>query len=82
MRAEYGDLKRAWGGFAGYDGWFEQPLNNAQLGSIAIYTRLVPAFERLLAQNGGDLTRFYAEVKRIAEASEPERAAGLAALSG
>jgi predicted aminopeptidase len=82
MRAEYRDLKQAWGGFAGYDGWFDQPLNNAQLASIAIYTRLVPAFERILAQSGGDLTRFYAEVNRIAALSEQERAAALAALSG
>ena len=82
MRAEYRDLKQAWGGFAGYDGWFDQPLNNAQLASIAIYTRLVPAFERSLAQSGGDLTRFYTEVKRIAALSEQERAAALAALSG
>lgn len=81
MRAEYKELKQSWGGFAGYDGWFDQPVNNAQLASIAIYTRLVPAFERILAQSGGELARFYAEVKRIAALPQQERAAALAALS-
>jgi len=78
MRAEYGRIKEGWGGFAGYDRWFEQPLNNAQLASVAIYTQLVPAFERILRDNGGDLPRFYAEVRRLAALPKAERDAELA----
>jgi predicted aminopeptidase len=77
MVAEYGRLRQSWGGFAGYDGWFEQPLNNAQLASVAIYTQLVPAFERILRNNGGDLQRFYAEVKRLAALPKQQRDAEL-----
>ncbi len=40
--------------------------NNALLASYATYTQLVPAFERLLADEGGDLERFYARVKKLA----------------
>ena len=77
MRADYDALKRQWGGFAGLDWWFEQPLNNAQLASIAIYTQLVPGFQRLLAGSGGDLPRFYVEVKALARLPERERHAAL-----
>ena len=44
--------------------------NNALLASFATYTQLVPVFERLLAEDGGDFERFYARVKALA-ASEP-----------
>jgi predicted aminopeptidase len=39
--------------------------NNAWLASYATYTQLVPAFERLLREEGGDLERFYARVKSL-----------------
>ena len=40
--------------------------NNAFLASIATYTDLVPAFERLLAESGGDLRSFYKRVQALA----------------
>jgi len=46
--------------------------NNAFLASIAVYTELVPAFERLLVESGS-LERFYARVKKLAAARQPER---------
>ena len=39
--------------------------NNAFLASFATYTQLVPAFERLLQEEGGDLERFYSRVKAL-----------------
>ena len=45
--------------------------NNAFLASIAVYTELVPAFERLLAESGS-LESFYRRVKELA-AAEPAR---------
>jgi predicted aminopeptidase len=77
MRADYARLKQAWGGFAGYDWWFEQPLNNAQLASVALYTELVPAFQRLLVECNGDLPRFYARVKELTKLPEAQRHAAL-----
>lgn len=41
-------------------------LNNAVLASFATYTALVPEFERMLAEEGGDLEKFYARVKKLA----------------
>src|SRR5687768_7912197 len=46
-----------------YPGLAEEP-NNAFLASIAMYTDLVPAFERLLAESGS-LEAFYARVKSL-----------------
>ncbi len=66
MRAEYADLKQSWGGFAGYDWWIVQPLNNAQLASVALYTQLVPGFQRVLRDNAGDLRAFYTAVGELA----------------
>lgn len=80
MRREYGAMKVGWGGFAGYDWWFAEPVNNAQIASVAIYTQLVDRFTALLAQEGGDLPRFYARVKALAARPEGERRAELAGL--
>jgi predicted aminopeptidase len=77
MRSDYRELRNQWGGFAGYDWWFDQPLNNAQVASVAIYTQLVPGFQQLLADSGGDLPRFYAAVEALAKMPEQGRVAAL-----
>src|SRR6266851_2123243 len=45
MRAEYAELKRAWGGFGAYDYWFAQGPSNASLASVSLYTQKVPQFQ-------------------------------------
>jgi len=80
MRADYLALKQNLGGFSGYDWWFNQPLNNAQLASVAIYNQLVPAFTALLRSSGADLPAFYAEVKRLASLKQSERDTAMQAL--
>jgi len=77
MEAEYRQLKLSWGGFAGYDRWFAAKPNNATLASVALYTELVPALRALLAQEGGELPRFYAAAKELAALSKEERDARL-----
>jgi predicted aminopeptidase len=81
MRAEHQRLKaERWGGFAGYDPWFER-ANNAALGVQAAYNELVPQFERLFERSGRDFERFYAEVRVLAALPKAERRAKLGALS-
>jgi predicted aminopeptidase len=80
MQEEYRRLKASWGGYAGYDRWFGGKLNNATLASVSLYTELVPAFTALLAQEGGDLPRFYAAVKQLAKLPKDERDARLRSL--
>jgi predicted aminopeptidase len=73
LRQEYEQLKGGWGGFAGYDRFFAQDLTNAHLAAVGAYNDLVPAFDALLAQSGGDFPKFYGEVKRIAALPKGER---------
>jgi predicted aminopeptidase len=79
MRAEVASIKATrWGGFAGYDGWFER-ANNAAFGVQAAYFELVPAFEQLFERSGGDFDRFYAQVQQLAALPKDERRAKLLA---
>ncbi|MGC3983025.1 MAG: aminopeptidase [Steroidobacteraceae bacterium] len=73
LKFDYAQLKQSWGGYAGYDQWFDRALSNADFIAIATYQRCVPGFERLLASVDGDLPRFYAEVKKLARQSKPSR---------
>ena len=81
MRAAYDALKKAWGGFAVYDGWFAQGPNNASLAAVGLYTQKVPEFHALLAGDSGDLRRFYAHVKALAALPKGERDSALAAAA-
>jgi len=77
MKRAYAALKVSWGGYGGFDAWFNQPLNNAALGSVSMYTRWVPAFQALLEQEGGSLPRFYQRVAALAQLPKSERLAAL-----
>ena len=80
LRTEYAALKAGrWAGFAGYDGWFER-ANNASFGVLAAYNELVPHFERLFEREGRDFSRFYAQVRRLADLPKAERQATLRAI--
>ena len=49
-----------------YESWLEEGLNNAHLASVATYYQCVPGFQRLLAEQDGDLLRFYAAARQLA----------------
>jgi predicted aminopeptidase len=71
-RAELAALKAALGAHPRYR---DLEPDNAVLAAHAAYTRLVPQFERLLAEEGGDLARFYERVRRLAEMEPAARGA-------
>jgi len=52
--------------------------NNAFLVSIALYTEMVPAFERLLSACNGDLAEFYRRADKIGALPRDERPLALA----
>ncbi|HXZ59389.1 MAG TPA: aminopeptidase [Steroidobacteraceae bacterium] len=64
-----------------YDQWMAAGLNNAQLASIATYYECVPGFKRLLAAEDGDLPRFYAAVRALAQQPRAQRHAVLCAAA-
>ena len=80
-QADYAALRSAWGEDAGFDDWMSAGLNNAKLGTIGLYHRLVPGFQALLAQQGGDLEAFHAAVAALAEQPEAQRHARLVELA-
>lgn len=74
LKFEYQQLKQQrWQGYNGYDRWFDRPLNNAHLISAATYHGCIPGFQQLLDAVGGDLPRFYEEVRKLS-ASKEQRA--------
>ncbi len=79
LRASYEAAKKEWGGLAAYDGWFGQGPNNANLAAVGLYSQKVPEFHALLMADGGDLPRFYAHVKTLAQSPKAARDSALAA---
>jgi predicted aminopeptidase len=71
MRDDYRVLKASWGGVSDYDGWFDQPLNNATLAAVATYRRWLPTLKARLERLG--VQDFYAEMERLAKMSNAER---------
>jgi predicted aminopeptidase len=79
LKDEYQVLKGNWGGYAGYDRFFEQPLSNAHLASIATYEDFVPAFHAMLKRDGS-FSRFYKSVRQLADLDRKDRHRILKAL--
>jgi len=80
LRQQYQQLKEQWAGYDGYDAWFAQDLNNAQLAAVTTYRDNVPAFQRLLAAQGGDMAAFYRACVELGEMPAEQRTLALAAL--
>lgn len=77
MRKKHEQLKAQWGGKSIYDNWFSHEINNAKLNTISAYYTLVPAFRALLKANGGDLEKFYANVRQLGKMPKERRHAVL-----
>lgn len=73
LRQGYATLKRNWNGYNGYDNWFDNPLNNAQLSTVATYYALKPAFLALFRKSGGDLPSFLQRCRELAKESAKKR---------
>ncbi len=73
LKQDYLALKHSWGGYDGYDRWFQQPLNNARLSAVGLYHGYVTAFQALLAAEQGDLPRFYVAARRLSRLPREER---------
>ena len=79
LKDEYQVLKANWGGYAGYDRFFAEPLSNAHLASIATYNDYVPAFRALLRRER-DFRGFYRQVNKMAKLDKSDRTAVLKVL--
>ena len=72
LKDEYQVIKANWGGYAGYDRFFAEPLSNAHLASIATYNDYVPAFRAML-RGEKNFADFYRKVGGLAKLDKAER---------
>lgn len=56
---DYANLKTSWSGWAGYDRFMSEDLNNAKLGVSGLYTQHVASFKALFSMCGENFKRFY-----------------------
>ncbi len=81
LRQGYQVLRdKEWQGYSGFDRWFERPVNNARLASVATYHDRKPQFLVLLRRADGNLLRFYREVAELARRPRAARDKMLAEL--
>ena len=73
LQADYQVLKASWGGWAGYDRWFAQKPGNPHLASVATYTDAVPAFRKILEEQGNELPKFFEAARALAGLGKAER---------
>jgi predicted aminopeptidase len=64
LSEDYARLRTSWDGYPGYDSWFEDGPNNADLALISNYQSQVNALLALYRELGDDLPAFY---RRVAE---------------
>jgi predicted aminopeptidase len=80
LKDEYLVLRTAWGGYAGYDRWFAEPLSNAHLAAVASYHDYVPAFRALMTEQK-TLAKFYGATRKMAALEPAQRNMQLAQLT-
>jgi len=73
LKFAYEQLRKRWGGYAGFDGWFARALNNAHLASVATYRDCMPGLRRALADANGVLPDFYARLEQTRSLTREDR---------
>ncbi|WP_309762095.1 aminopeptidase [Pseudomonas oryzihabitans] len=75
LRADYQRLRAtpAWREDRRFDGWMQQPLNNARLVPYGLYEQWVPAFAALYRQHPGNWPAFFHRVQLLGERPAAER---------
>lgn len=73
LRDEFDRLKTSKNGLSAYDNWMNNSLNNAKIASVAAYHDFVPAFQKMLVENDGNLNQFYTACRELAQGTKDER---------
>lgn len=81
LRQRYRQMLTNNPGLAGYQSWFDGPLNNATLNMVSDYHDQVPAFDALILRCGGHWPCFWEEVTRISRLPPTQRAAFIESLN-
>lgn len=73
LKQRYEHMKQRWNGKLAYDKWFDKPVNNARLATVAVYRDLVPEFARWLDACDGHFPAFYGQMLRLKNLDHDER---------
>ncbi len=73
MRRTFARIRAAWPHDSRLDRALPKPWNNARLNTVATYYTLVPGFQRLLKEQHGDLSHFYAAVAKMRSLTKDQR---------
>ncbi|GAA3914939.1 aminopeptidase [Litoribacillus peritrichatus] len=74
LKENYQQLKEnQWSGYAGYDGWFNKPINNARLALVNTYSQWVPAFKNWIEICEYDYPAFYQAATELSEQPKERR---------
>jgi predicted aminopeptidase len=61
------------GGSLKIERWFKKPVSNARLATVSSYYEMLPGFEALLKQRGGDLEHFMADIGAMRRLKHDDR---------
>lgn len=81
LKSRLNAMNRRYGGTLKLESWFDKPVNNARLNTLATYHDLVPGFEALLREAGGDLDVFLKRMEEMKPMTPKERREILKAAS-
>jgi len=73
LRNEFSYLKTKQIGLSAYDVWMNQSLNNAKISSVVAYNDFLPAFQKILTQNMGEINQFYEACRQLTQKNKYER---------
>ena len=72
-REAHAAIARRHGIDGGFNRWFEEPLNNAKIGSVAAYHSQAAAFIRMIDAHGLDFAGFYRYVEKLGRLEKSDR---------
>ena len=73
LRDEFNHLRKNQIELSAYDVWMNHSLNNAKISSVVAYHDFLPAFQKILGQNMGELDQFFEACRLLAKKSKHER---------
>ncbi len=77
LKQRFENLRQSNSALQRYKKWMSGPLNNAQLGVIAVYRDQVPAFKQLFTACNSNFEKFYLRAEEISKLTAKERKSAL-----
>ena len=73
LRNDFDHLKTIQLELSAYDVWMNQSLNNAKISSVVAYHDWVPAFQKMLTENMGEMHQFFEACRQLTQKNKDER---------